>query len=522
MNGSDQRCRVVDPEAFQAWKGIHSQWFSGAESGTLVAPTTIFPARASGRAALRLWSSPEKPDLFARYSDSPGSIEREQALLAELLGHGILVPAIVAWILLDARAALLTRRSGGITLDRWLTKERCANRRREGLAAVARSIARLHAAGFQHGSPCARHVLIDPMRNRVTLLDVRGCRRRGSLSAAGRAGDVAELFVSLPHRHFSSSERVRWLREYLEDRSRLRPFLARVRAVERRLRGLGCQVEGGEWSSFVDGSLEIFARQSILVNRPLDELARESLRASRCVRQKDDRRNRVWDASPSGDPWFGKEYRGNVWFAECQAWRDWFAHESLTWAGIATSEVCLVARWPDGSSVIWTRAVRPGVTLRDRWHAGRIPRSLLHRTVIGVATMVRRMHRFGFRHGDLYLDHFLEQDPGGETVLIDLSRVREVPRLSRRDRVHELAQLDYSARTAALSRGLRLLFLRHYLGDARALDRSLMRSILARADEIESRERRAGRFPVPRPVLAGPYEVEGHSGSGIMRTCGSD
>ena len=66
-----------------------------------------------------------------------------------------------------------------------------------------------------------------------------------------------------------------------------------------------------------------------------------------------------------------------------------------------------------------------------------------------LTALVARLHSNGFQHRDLYACHFLE-GRDSPLVLIDLARVRQTRRLSKRRRVKDLAALHYS-----LSRYLR-------------------------------------------------------------------
>lgn len=89
-------------------------------------------------------------------------------------------------------------------------------------------------------------------------------------------------------------------------------------------------------------------------------------------------------------------------------------------------------------------------------------RALLH----ALAAMVRRLHRAGIQHRDLYLCHFylqLQSPPDAPHLhLIDLHRARMRPRLARRQLRKDLAALYYSALHLPLSRSDRLRFIRTY------------------------------------------------------------
>lgn len=106
-----------------------------------------------------------------------------------------------------------------------------------------------------------------------------------------------------------------------------------------------------------------------------------------------------------------------------------------------------------------------------------------------VATVARGMHASRLHHQDFYLGHLMQPEQPSERqpeplYVIDLGRVRRHRSLfARRWIVKDLAQLNYSAKTAR--RTERLRFLKEYLG--RPLVRSdlpLVRGILSKSARI--------------------------------------
>ena len=70
-----------------------------------------------------------------------------------------------------------------------------------------------------------------------------------------------------------------------------------------------------------------------------------------------------------------------------------------------------------------------------------------HKIIEEVARIVGRMHAKGLHHQDLYLCHFL-YGPGHDGLpltLIDLQRVEQFRRLSRKWQIKDLAQLHFSS-----------------------------------------------------------------------------
>ncbi|HEY3241883.1 MAG TPA: lipopolysaccharide kinase InaA family protein [Phycisphaerae bacterium] len=196
---------------------------------------------------------------------------------------------------------------------------------------------------------------------------------------------------------------------------------------------------------------------------------------------------------------FVKRYIRPPWRDQCQrilaghGWRstagiEWHWIEALRAGGVACPQAVALAEclngWREERSAILLAPV-PGISL-ERWAADRTQR-VARDMLLSLAQFVRRLHRAGFVHRDLYLCHiFFEAGAAEPFHLIDLQRVFR-PRRWRRRRwiVKDLAALNYSAPAAVASRRDRLRFLRGYLDQPR-LDRSSKR--LARAVEAKTRQ----------------------------------
>ena len=116
--------------------------------------------------------------------------------------------------------------------------------------------------------------------------------------------------------------------------------------------------------------------------------------------------------------------------------------------------------------------------------------SLKRRLIQRVAAIAQHMHACGIHHQDFYLNHILwrrdasipENGDLGIRV-IDLGRVVQTLRRSRRLIIKDLAQLDFSARR--MSCNDRLRFLRLYLGRPfRPSDRWILRCIVRKSRHI--------------------------------------
>jgi heptose I phosphotransferase len=140
---------------------------------------------------------------------------------------------------------------------------------------------------------------------------------------------------------------------------------------------------------------------------------------------------------------------------------------------------------PSGKQHLTVAAANGATALHDTRSEGR-KRELVRQ----IARLVRRFHRAGFYHRDLYLCHIFVRDERGRFTLylIDLQRVRQKRpgQVGRRWLVKDLAALEYSASGGIVTRTDRVRFVREYLGVKR-LDgaaKELVRSVTAKSGRI--------------------------------------
>jgi len=126
-----------------------------------------------------------------------------------------------------------------------------------------------------------------------------------------------------------------------------------------------------------------------------------------------------------------------------------------------------------------------------------------------VARLVRRFHRAGYNHRDLYCCHLLVREPRPgqfELRLIDLQRVQRRRWFRRRWIVKDLGQLAYSAVRSHVGATERLRLMREYLGvrRLRSRDKRLIRQVLSRHQVMERRLgiQQARDISRPKPAAA--------------------
>lgn len=416
---------------------------------------------------------------------------------------GVRVPGTVAVGGRPDRVALLVLETlPGTTLDqalRWPSRRRVL--RRLGVL-----LGKLRGAGLLHRQLYAWHVLVDP--DEVALIDVAGTEQVG-VGVNRQLRDFAALFATLSGAMLSSAERWRLLDEAGLRKIQRRRLWPRLRAIQFRLQCRGrMPVEPG-WSEVQSGTDRLLLHESVVQAPSLQQLGLWLQPPTAVVqRERDGRRNLRWPAPPDlrgAAFWFGKSFPAPVRRKRPLAFVEWDHLRIARELRLPVPEVVAVGRRRGGRSVLWTRGVEPGYSLRDGLHADldRLKEGMSG-LACQLARLVTRLHRGGYCHRDLYLDHFLaSRDAEGNLswVWIDWGRLEQQTPLPRRRRIRDLASLEYSARTADVPARVRLRFFRHYRRAFRGMGSALLHAVIRKADRIEARETRHGRFPVARPVL---------------------
>lgn len=121
----------------------------------------------------------------------------------------------------ELRSALMMEGVGGRSLERmmpeWGTLER--RKRREILVGTAWLVGRLHRFGYIHRDLYLSHIFCDPAEPSgagLNLIDVQRVIRPGWLRRRWVVKDLAALQFSAPDKVVSRTDRLRWLRAYLE------------------------------------------------------------------------------------------------------------------------------------------------------------------------------------------------------------------------------------------------------------------------------------------------------------------
>jgi tRNA A-37 threonylcarbamoyl transferase component Bud32 len=159
---------------------------------------------------------------------------REALLLRLLRRAGVGCPELIA-AGSDARgrAFLLVRQAVGAVDLRLFLKNRLPadpDRRRLFARRLGESLARVHAAGFDHPDLYSKHILVNPEDETICILDWQRSRRWRRLGLARRCRDLAALDATLADDLATPRERFECLRAYLRRSPGLAASLGRARS----------------------------------------------------------------------------------------------------------------------------------------------------------------------------------------------------------------------------------------------------------------------------------------------------
>ena len=160
---------------------------------------------------------------------------REAKVLHKLSHAGIPCPEVVAHGAEGRQAFLLLREQAGMMeLRHYLGAYP-----EQGLSiarALGRELAKIHAAGFQHGDLYTKHVLVGP-GPRFCFLDWQRSRQWRQVPWASRCRDLATLDATLPASLAAGRVRLACLRSYMGESvgSSLKAFVKRIQRLSLKL-----------------------------------------------------------------------------------------------------------------------------------------------------------------------------------------------------------------------------------------------------------------------------------------------
>jgi tRNA A-37 threonylcarbamoyl transferase component Bud32 len=455
------RFHAGDPAVRQALE----DWLAGRADGRVIADNrrrrlVRLEAPGVGPVLVKQFRPPRRHRIreTAKALVGHSPVDREWAALGALHQAGVAVPAPLA------RADL----SGGdgLVVMGWLeglplrdALRAPSPERRAVLAALARSLAGFHAAGFAHGDLHAGNVLW--AEGRAVLLDLQRARR--GAGAEDQIADLGWLDYSL-WRDLSTADRLRLRADALglalpfgaADRRALRAVGAaagrradaHARSRTRRCLRPGRRFARAEVAGWRGLRLEEVAPEALAaaVADHREALARRDGRML-----KDDRRARVSRVNAAGAGVVVKESppRGAA-RALADAWRGsagrraWLGGHGLAARGVgAAIPVAFLERRRFGlplASLVVLEDLSPAEPA-DRNET--LPASDV---VAALGRVAVALHRREIDHGDLKASHVYVRDAGGgiETLLLDLDGVRFRHRLSPARRIRNLAQLNAS------------------------------------------------------------------------------
>ncbi len=348
--------------------------------------------------------------------ERPENASREARALTRAHQRGITVPEVIDsgpdWI-----------------ATRFLASARPAER--TDLAAILTATAKAHASGFLHGDLHLGNLLVDD--GRVVFLDLQKARFSPWLPSWLRNWELGYLAYSLGEPLPAELAHVRFWR----DRRAHTHWRSRTRR---------CVQESGGFTAFaVDG-------QTGFRRRDADEagLLRALGTTHAATLLKDTANTRLFRSGA----WILKQHA-----SAREARRAWLGGHGLEARGFATGRaLAWVGRWlvmEDGGVTldVWVR--------RDFAQADAPQRAEL---AARLGSLLAALHRRGVYHADLKANNIV-WSPGHAPLLLDYARVDFRPRVSRRRRVKNLAQLN-AALPDQVSGALREAALARYLAES--------------------------------------------------------
>ncbi len=389
---------------------------------------------------------------------------------------------------------------------------------------MGRFVARLHAARIFHHDLHGDNILVLPRPGSPGwyLLDLHRLNWSRSPSLGERLWNLAQLLVSLAGR-LTPIEEEEILREYLMSAQQavsLSEGLARVRRQKEKITGRHersrtrrCLVESSGFKvlrvdrmkvfsrrEFPSGILQDLLQEARSVKEPYDPRALKLSPTSRLTSHQ-----RLLDGNPyrlcvKEYPRRGFLHTLRSSLVQSKARRFWRGWWGLRVRGFGVPEGYLL--WEArrlglvvGCGVV-TEAVEEAIGL-DRFVATRfsLPSdrealAVKRRLMEQMASTLAELHRKGVLHRDLKANNILiqERQDGLRIVFLDLDAVRFKGRVSRRDVVLNLAQLDASL-PEMVTFGDRSRFLLKYWGGGR--DRQTLRAVVRDVQAL-SRARKGG------------------------------
>ena len=165
--------------------------------------------------------------------------------------------------------------------------------------------------------------------------------------------------------------------------------------------------------------------------------------------------------------WFGWRHPLHLYLSptvQGRAAASWEVARALTRAGARTPRPLYVYTRRRRGFIIEnyfiTECVHPHQTLRALFISD-APTRLMTNAVVDLAQSIARMHQTGIQHRDLTTGNFLVDD-SGKVFIVDLNRARLRPRITRQQRLSDLARLNFTARDPELEARLSHEFFQVY------------------------------------------------------------
>ena len=464
------------------------------------------------------------PRAFARELLRPPKAQLEFDNAVELRRRGANAVEPLAWGVRSrwrpSESAVVTREAAGAVplgdrLDALTTSPRDHARL---AAAFAQSLAHLHEAGVDHPDPHPGNFLVEPATLAFTVMDVHAVRLGGPLGWAA-AADALTLLNRYFQVHASRTDRLRFWRAYLAARPGLRvawkPGAVDVEAYTRQsnlrfwtARLARYTADNRDSRRIRSGTVAGYAERDLPADFVAQMLADPDalFTAPGAVTLKDSRSSTVAALTVGGRPLILKRFRVKTPLVAVKnalrptaALRSWTLGRNLLDRGVPTPRPLLMVERrrfgvPREGYVVFER-IDDAADLADAVRSTE-DRCVLNAWAERLGKLLRAMHDREVSHRDLKAPNVLMRgvsNPLTATpVLLDLVGVTVGRPVLEATRQRDLARLAVSFPAGTLSNGVRLVFLRAYLGrtgDWKAWWRELARLAAAKVARNDRRGR---------------------------------
>jgi len=404
--------------------------------------------------------------------------------------------AVMGWDDEKNRGAfLLLMAPQGVTSIDLLLKSASFHKKKSIIQELAKTLGHIHGAGIRIPDLMARHVIVKP-GGKLYFIDLARLKF-DCFSETRRLQDLASLSATIEYSTTTLPDRVRFIKHYM---AAFKNSPMNKKNLFKEIRNIRGKEKGARSKKRYPATIQVVeskdrtgrAYHNTLFEADLKKLSMQAPSDFRnpgpsalLLRDIGVRRNYRIDNNDM--TFFLKVHCGKKKHrAKRMGRREWNNHLLMNWIDIPAPAP---VSWGQGAEFSFFVSESCGkTTLEDLADdLDKIKHGERSNVAKMLAFMVKRLHRFGFFHKDLYLCHIVYENI--TLFLIDLQRLVESPMFLNHRRKKDLAALLYSSFDTQISSSDKMRFFRTYCGSGRLSKnhKRLIRSVEAKALKIEAR-----------------------------------